>query len=270
MKRKSITKILKLMTLFCLCVVFMTSSSPNGERKNAVKTVVIDAGHGGKDPGCIGHGGEYEKNIALNIALKLGQFLKDSLPNVNVIYTRTDDHFIELWKRADIANKNKADLFISIHCNASTNKSAHGNETYVMGLHKTDDNLNVSKRENQAVTLEDNYQENEEYLGYDPNSEEGHIILSLFQNAHFQQSLMLAENVQTKFKENILMRNLGVKQAGFLVLWKTSMPSVLVETGFLTNPKDYSFLNSHFGQEKTAWSIFKAINHYNLLYSSLD
>lgn len=244
-------------------MVFFSAFRNSKHAKSGVHTIVIDAGHGGKDPGCIGYGKDiYEKDVALGIALKLGQMLKDSVKNVKIVFTRKDDNFVELWERAAIANKNNADVFVSIHCNASTNSSAHGSETFVMGLHKNQGNLAVSKRENAAILLEENYAKNEEYAGFDPNSPEAHIIFSLYQNAFRNQSLQLAESLQADIGKKELRKNLGVKEAGFLVLWKTAMPSILFETGFLTNPDDKLFLRSEYGQKQLAHSLMLAVRSY--------
>lgn len=224
-----------------------------------VKTVVIDAGHGGKDPGC--HGSMInEKEVCLNISLALGALIKEYFPDVKVVYTRKTDVFVELYKRASIANKAKADLFICIHVNAAGSAAAHGAETYVLGLHRTDDNLAVAKRENAAVVLEDNYEEN--YEGFDPNSDEGNIIFSLYQSAYLNQSLEFAGHVQHYFVEHAGRHNRGVRQAGFLVLVKTAMPSVLIETGFATNPAEEKFLASKQGVQKMAESLFMAFARY--------
>lgn len=264
MKRRLIMKQNKLWALLSIAAfVALTAFSPWQHSKSGVRTVVIDAGHGGKDPGCISHGKDiFEKDIALSIALKLGQMIKDSITDVKVIYTRSTDKFVELWERASIANKNNADVFISIHCNASTSSAPHGSETYVMGLHKNEGNLNVSKRENAAIILEDNYEKNEEYAGFDPNSPEAHIIFCLYQNAFRNQSLELAGSVQTYIDKKDLRKNLGVKEAGFLVLWKTTMPSILVETGFLTNPDDKMFLRSDYGQKQIANAVMLSVRDY--------
>jgi len=264
MKRRLFMKQNKLWALLSIAAfVVFTAFGSWQQSKSAVRTVVIDAGHGGKDPGCIGHGKDiYEKDVALSIALKLGQMLKDSVGDIKIVYTRSTDKFVELWERASIANKNNADVFISIHCNASTSSAAHGAETYVMGLHKNEGNLNVSKRENAAIILEDNYEKNEEYAGFDPNSPEAHIIFSLYQNAFRNQSLQLAGSVQTYIGKKELRKNLGVKEAGFLVLWKTGMPSILVETGFLTNPDDKMYLRSDYGQKQLAHAVMLSVRDY--------
>ncbi len=222
-------------------------------------TIVIDAGHGGHDPGCQ-YGGKKEKNITLAIALKLGKIIKENLTDVNVIYTRDDDRFVELWERASIANKNNADFFISIHVNANEKPSAKGTETYTMGLHKTNENLEVAKRENSVVLMENDY--SKRYDGFDPKSPEANIIFSMYQNVHLEQSIRFASKVEKQFKNETKRLSLGVKQAGFLVLWKTTMPSVLIETGFLSNEGERKFLCSDDGQESLANGIFEALKEY--------
>jgi N-acetylmuramoyl-L-alanine amidase len=223
-----------------------------------ITKVVIDAGHGGHDTGCLGSDSR-EKVVALSIALKLGKLIEENHPDVKVIYTRKTDVFVELHQRAHIANNNKADLFISIHCNSGP-KTASGTETFVMGLHKSDDNLHVAKRENSAVLLEKDYLA--KYDGFNPNSPESHIIFSLFQNTFLNQSLLFASKVEDQFKKTALRFSRGVKQAGFLVLYKTTMPSVLIETGFLTNVDEEKFLNAAKGQDKIAECILKAFTDY--------
>jgi len=223
-----------------------------------IKKVVIDAGHGGKDPGCVG-AKITEKKIALDLALKVGAKIKAAHPEIEVIYTRKTDVFLELHERAAVANKSHADLFISIHCNATTNKKVYGTETFVLGLNKAKDNLNVAKRENEAIFFEDDYQEN--YSGYDPNSPEGHILLSFFQNAFLNQSISFAEKVERNFV-NGKRHSRGVKQDGFLVLRHATMPAVLVEAGFLSNLEEEAFLMSDKGQEIIASGIAKAFSNY--------
>lgn len=226
--------------------------------KGKVKTICIDPGHGGNDPGC--HGASvHEKNIALAIGLKLGRLINKYFPEVEVVYTRKTDVFIELHKRAEIANKANADLFICIHCNAGASE-ANGSETYALGLHKTEANLAVAKRENEAVLLEDDYKEN--YKGLDVNSPEGSIIFSYYQSTFLNRSLSFASKCQKYFSVDANRNNRGVKQAGFLVLWKTAMPAVLIETGFLTNRSEEKFLMENEGQETMAMSIFKAFLDY--------
>jgi N-acetylmuramoyl-L-alanine amidase len=248
-----------------LCIVLiMLPAASILEKKSVsqIKTIVIDAGHGGLDPGCNGANEIWEKAVTLSIALKLGKFLEDSLKDVQVLYTRKTDKFVELWERPNLANKNKADLFISIHCNSNTNVTAAGSETYFMGLHKTQGNLDVAKRENASIKYEANYQSNEKYGGFDPNSPEGHIIFTLVQNAFIQQSLRFSTLVENNTAKLSKIKSRGVKQAGFLVLWQTAMPSVLVETGFLTNSADRAYLKTDEGQKNIAKGVYFAIKSY--------
>ena len=245
---------------FCLLLFPIGANKANIFKSSAaIKTVVIDPGHGGHDTGCLGHTRVNEKKVALSIALKLGKYISSNFSDVNVIYTRKTDVFVELEERAAIANRNNADLFISIHCNAASS-SAYGTETYVMGLHKTEGNLNVAKRENSVVKLEQNHEER--YDGMDLNSDEAYIIMSLTQNANLSQSTLLADKIQDQFRERVGLRDRGVKAAGFWVLWRTTMPAVLVETGFLTNPKEEKFLNSDKGQDYIASAMYRAFKEY--------
>ncbi len=243
-----------------ITVLFLPSiqADQNIHRENGLRTIVIDPGHGGHDSGCHG-AGAYEKNVALAVSLKLGKLIEANFPDVKVIFTRKTDVFVELYRRAQIANENKADLFICIHCNSGP-KTAFGAETFVMGLHKSTDNLNVAKRENAVILQEDNYQK--KYDGFDPNSPEANIIFSLYQNAFLDQSLYFADRLQHEFKTYGARHNRGVKQAGFLVLYRTTMPSVLIETGFLTNGEEEKYLKSAAGQQKIANSILKALDTY--------
>ena len=229
--------------------------------KYSIKTVVIDAGHGGKDSGALGRKAK-EKDIALDIALKLGTYIEEFIPEVKVIYTRTTDVFIPLNERANIANKNKADLFISIHLNGNKDSRAYGTETYAMGLHKTEGNLEVAKIENSAILFEEDYTTN--YEGFDPKSSESYIIFSFLQNTFLDQSLNCASFIEKEFKTKALRKSRGVKQAGFLVLWKTTMPSVLIEAGFLTNPREEKYLMSKTGQEYIASAIYRAFKNYKI------
>lgn len=224
-----------------------------------VKRVVIDAGHGGHDPGAVGKSSK-EKDITLSIALKTGKFIEENLTDVQVIYTRSTDVFVELYRRAKIANEADADLFISIHCNANKSTTPYGAETYVMGLHKSEANLAVAQLENASILLEDDY--HAKYEGFDPNSPEGYIFFSMLQNAYLDQSLNLASIIQRHFKDRVNLFDRGVKQAGFLVLYKTTMPSVLIETGFISNAKEEKILASQEGQTYIASAIFRAVKDY--------
>jgi N-acetylmuramoyl-L-alanine amidase len=223
--------------------------------------VVIDAGHGGRDPGSIGRRSK-EKDITLSLALKTGRYIEDKIDGVKVIYTREKDEFIELYKRAEIANKAKADLFISIHCNGLSDKRVRGSETFAMGIHKDAGNLEVAMAENSVITLEDDY--TTRYQGYDPNSSESFIAFSLMQNIYLEQSLNFASFVQSQFRDRVGLRDRGVKQAGFIVLWQTTMPSVLVEAGFISNIEEEKFLTSEKGQDYVASAIFRAFRDYKL------
>jgi N-acetylmuramoyl-L-alanine amidase len=250
----------RLLFIFSVCCILVLTSFNNIPlQKTNITTIVIDAGHGGKDPGCIGSKTK-EKDIALSIALMVGSYIEQKFKDVKVIFTRKTDVFVELYKRAEIANENKANLFISIHCNSNPNTNANGTEVYVMGLNKSQANLDVAKKENGAILKEDHYADM--YDGYDPGSPESNIIFSLFQNAFLDQSLTLASKIQKQFKEKVGMVDRGVKQAGFLVLYKTTMPSVLVETGFLSNPKDEAFLSTNQGRDYIASAIFRAFRDY--------
>lgn len=227
-----------------------------------IKTVVIDAGHGGKDPGNLGTG-RYkarEKEIALDVALRVGSYIEKQFPEIEVIYTRKTDVFIGLNERADIANKAKADLFLSIHCNAFPKVTSNGVETFVLGLHRNQENLQVAKTENSAIFLEDDYKT--KYEGFDPNSAESIIALTIMQSAFLQQSLSLSSYIQKQFRERVGRRDRGVKQAGFLVLRKTTMPSVLIELGFLTNADEEDFLNSENGKAYMSSAIFRGFKEY--------
>lgn len=256
----STVKILSVIILLFTCSSFSNSGPvKQPESLYQLKTVVIDAGHGGHDGGCSGSFSR-EKTVTLSIALKLGKLIEKNYPDVKVVYTRKTDVFIELYERAAIANRNDADLFISIHCNANQSSSPYGTETYVMGLHKTEANLSVAKRENEVVLMEDNYAKH--YEGFNPNDPTAHIIFSLFQHAYMEQSILFASKVEEEFTNTGQRKSRGVKQAGFLVLWKTSMPSVLIETGFLTNSTEEKFLGKEDGQQKIADCIYRAFKSY--------
>ncbi|MBA6154184.1 N-acetylmuramoyl-L-alanine amidase family protein [Gelidibacter maritimus] len=222
--------------------------------------VVLDAGHGGNDPGNVGNGYK-EKEIALNIVLTVGKSLEKH-PNIKVIYTRKTDVFVPLRERAKIANNADADLFVSVHCN-SHNSSAHGTETFVLGLHENQRNFEIAKKENEVIFLEDNYESH--YDGFDPNSPESFIGLTLMQEEYLDQSTQLARLVQDNFTKTLKRNDRGVKQAGFWVLHNTYMPSVLVETGFLTYKPEGAYLNSTKGQNEVALSIYKGLMDYKMI-----
>ena len=251
-------------TLICLLICGATNPYPSSRK---VRVVVIDAGHGGSDPGC--HGlKHFEKDVALSITLKVGKYIEENIKDVKVVYTRKTDVFVPLNEIASHANKNNADLFICIHCNAAVNKQVFGSETYVMGLHKTKGNLEVAKRENASILFEEDYKK--KYEGFDPNSDEANIIFNMYQNAFLEQSLSYASKVQEEFRKNKNLTDKGVKQAGFLVLWKTSMPSVLIETGFLTNAEEEKYLGSQKGQDQIAFAIYKAFKNYKAEVEGYD
>ena len=220
--------------------------------------IVIDAGHGGKDPGRPNKSGIKEKDIVLKIALDLGKKLENS--GNEVIYTRDKDIFLTLRQRANIANDVDADLFISIHCNAFHDSSVYGSETFVYGLHVSDANFNVAKKENEIIFLDDHYQDDQET--YSPTSTESLIGTTLMQEEYLDQSILLASFVQNNFTKNLKIRNRGVKQSGFWVLHNTYMPSILIEAGFMTNPKEGAYLNSKKGQVEISNSIYDAIERY--------
>jgi len=226
----------------------------------SIDKVVIDPGHGGKDPGCLGVFTN-EKTIALGIALKLGKYIKENFNDIEVIYTRKRDDFVESHKRTSLANDNEADLFISIHTNAGP-RTAYGTESYVLGLPETDANIAVSERENLPILLEENY--HEKYNGFNPNLSKASINPQFYQNPFLYQSSLLASKIQKQFKNTLHRRDRGVRQAGFVVLYKTKMPSILIEVGFLTNPCEEKFLSSAKGQYYLASAIFRGFKEYKI------
>jgi N-acetylmuramoyl-L-alanine amidase len=246
--------------LFFLFIVSQSVLSPAyGINNEKGRVIVIDAGHGGKDPGAIGSSSR-EKDIALAIALKTGEYIEKNLKNVTVIYTRKSDTFIELRDRPKIANKANADLFISIHVNWAAAKNVMGAETYVMGPAKDQANLEVAMNENSVMLRETDYKT--KYEGFDPKSSESYIMFSLTQKVYQEQSTDLATRIQKQFRERVNRNDRDVKQAGFWVLFNTKMPSVLVETGFITNPAEEKYLNSKEGQDYLASSISRACRDY--------
>ena len=225
-------------------------------------TVVIDPGHGGRDPGCTSSAA-YEKTINLAVALLLGNLIEQNHADTRVIYTRRNDVFISLDERANIANRNKADLFISIHVNSVKRGNASGAETYTLGLAGSEENLEVAMRENSVILMEDDYLRI--YEGFDPNFAESYIIFELMQSKHLEQSVSLASEIQKSFV-NADRRNRGVRQAGFLVLRKTSMPSVLIELGFLSNRTEERYMVSKEGQRELSRAIYQAFSSYKKDY----
>ena len=250
----------KCVRLFLLILFFVVCPHHSFSQSKETKTfvVVLDAGHGGHDTGNRGSG-YLEKKIALNIVLKIGKKL-EKIPGLKVIYSRKTDVFVELIQRANIANKADADLFISVHCDAFTSSKAFGAGTFVLGLHANDRNFQVAKKENAVIFLEDDYEQN--YDGFDPNDPESVISLILMQETYLDQSIEAASTIQKSFVNNLRRKDRTVKQAGFVVLKYTYMPSVLVETGFFTNSKEGAYLNSTKGQSNMADAIAKAIVNY--------
>ena len=251
------TKFLQLLVLLITGLFFTTMTAAEKIPPADEFVVVLDAGHGGDDPGNRGNG-YFEKDIALNIVLGIGAEL-EKMPGVKVIYTRKTDVFVTLAGRAQIANDAHADLFISVHCNAHGSQ-ASGTETFVLGLHRNEDNLKVAMRENSVIYLEEDYEVT--YDGFDPKSPESYIGLTLMQEEYLDQSILLADFIQKNFTNDLKRPNRGVKQAGFLVLRQTYMPSVLVETGFLTNNAEGKYLNSKKGQSDMSTAIVQAVEQY--------
>jgi N-acetylmuramoyl-L-alanine amidase len=282
------TKLVLLQTL--IVFVFCSFYTPKDEPKRKVKIIVIDPGHGGKDPGCNGVSCK-EKDVALAVSLKFGKLIEENIKDVKVIFTRKTDIFVELEDRAKIANDNNADLFISIHCNAAgkpvmikdkktgkmrpktfknskgktivvetANPAPFGSETYVMGLKNEEGKMKVAQRENSAMLLEDNYET--KYQGFDPNSEESYIIMSNYTSSYVIQSAGLALKIQEQYFKKAGRVDKGVHRQSIWVLWRTSMPSVLTELGYLTNPQEEKFLGSEKGQNYLAACLFRAFRKY--------
>ena len=250
-----------------VAITLLNSSSNYIGPEFKVDVVVIDAGHGGKDTGTRGKK-ILEKDIALKIALKVGHYIEQNVPGVKVIYTRKNDTYLSLDERANIANKAGADLFICIHANSMPGGKATGTETYVMGLHKDESNFEVAKRENSVILMDEDYKER--YEGFDPDSPESYILFSLTQSAYQESSLLFAQKVEDQFKHRVGRHSRGVKQAGFVVLWRTTMPSVLIETGFLSHPTEEQFLAQERGQELIASGIYRAFKEYKSEVESIN
>lgn len=242
-------------------VILMSATLPSTVAEKKF-TVVIDPGHGGSDPGNLGTGRllKTEKDVSLDVALIVGEYIRIHYPEVNIVYTRKSDVFPTLARRVEIANDALADLFISIHCNANDNKSASGAETFVMGLHKSEESLRTAMRENASIYLEKDHEKN--YKGFDPKNPDTYIILSMRENAFLDKSINLAKNVQDQFRTRVGRKDRGVKQAGYYVISFTNMPSILVELGFLTNAEEETFLHSDEGKTYMASAIYRAFKDF--------
>jgi N-acetylmuramoyl-L-alanine amidase len=252
--------------------LMMVSNTVFSQEDIGIKTVVIDPGHGGKDPGAVGVTKIYEKDVALSVSLKLGALIKENHPEIKVVYTRSTDVFIGLAERAKKANSISADLFISVHANAAGNKNAHGAEVWVLGLHKSQAALEIAKKENSSILMEDDH--GAKYQDFNPKDPDAYIGLAMRQNAYLDQSLNLANMVQTKFVTEAKRKDRGVKQAGFMVLYRTTMPSILVELGFLSFGPEEKYLGSDAGQVELANSLYNGFKEYKLkidgVNSSID
>lgn len=248
--------------IFCL-TFFLFGSTPflPDPNNGPIKTIVIDAGHGGKDPGCLGKSHK-EKDIALAIALEVRRLLQENLPGIRVVMTRDDDTFVELHQRAEIARQQKADFFLSIHCNAIANPSIRGGETYILGANPGQESYRTIIAENEAILFEHDHKEM--YGGFDPSTPEGFIYFRLLKNAFRAESAHLATRLQEYYESRIERPVRGVKQGPFVVLWRSGMPAVLTEVGYLTNKEDEAYLGSEVGQLQVANCIYRAIKSYNI------
>ncbi|MDG2264464.1 MAG: N-acetylmuramoyl-L-alanine amidase [Flavobacteriales bacterium] len=250
--------------LLLLAALFVNPLFADDKKKknNTIRTIVIDPGHGGKDSGTMGtkRYTQYEKHIALDISLKLGNYIKEAFPDIEIIYTRKTDVFLELWERTELANEKNADLFISVHCDGFTNPNPSGASVFVMGMSKLKANMDVAMRENSVMYLEDNFKE--KYDGFDPKSPESYIVFSLMQNTFLDQSISIAEKIEDEFANRAKRKSRGVKQAPFYVISRVNMPSILIEAGFLTNPKEEDFLNTELGKDHIASAIFRGFRSY--------
>ena len=249
---------LKVLSIIIISLIISPLYGKKNETKG-LETVVIDAGHGGKDPGAM-VGKIRESEIVLAIALRLGNLIREKIPGVKVIYTRNTDDFVPLFERSVIANKHNADLFISIHANFCAAPAIKGTETYVLGLHRTEDNLNLAKKENGVILLEKDY--STRYEGFNPNLSESYIMFELVQGANIDQSVEFAGILQNTFQKHAQRASRDVRQAGFLVLRETVMPSVLIETGYLSNKAEATYLMSDAGRKTIALAIFNSFKAY--------
>ena len=252
--------------LILLCAIWSALPFATLQAQGRDFTVVIDPGHGGRDPGAVGRKGK-EKNINLNVALKLGNLIQANHKDVRIVYTRQKDVFVTLDKRAQIANNAKADLFISIHTNSvARGRTVRGTETYTLGLHRTDDNLEVAKKENSVILIENDYEQR--YAGFNPNSAESYIIFEFLQDKNMEKSVDFATQIQRQFKHTAKRIDKGVHQAGFLVLRETTMPGVLVELGYISTPDEERYLLSEAGTSDLAKSIYQAFANYKSRHDS--
>ncbi len=247
------------LTFSVFSIILFSSKISEEEPAKGIRTVVIDAGHGGRDSGAVGKKGK-EKNIALAIALKVGEYIEENMPDINLIFTRKNDVFVDLWKRAEIANEVEADLFLSIHVNAHPRTSARGTLTLVLGEHRAEEQFDVAVRENSVILLEEDYETR--YEGFDPTSTESYIMFSLMQKTYKKQSIEFGDYVQDQFRERAQRRDLGVREQGIYVLAQTSMPGVLVETGFISNPDEEKYLMTEYGQDIVASAIYRGFREY--------
>ena len=246
--------------IILLCCLWSALPLTQLKAEGGTFTVVIDPGHGGRDPGAIGKRGK-EKTINLNVALKLGKLIQDNCKDVRIVYTRQKDVFVALDRRAQIANNAKADLFISIHTNSvARGRTVRGTETYTLGLHKTNENLEVAKKENSVILIESDYEQR--YAGFNPSSAESYIIFEFLQDKNMEKSVQLATLIQRQFKQSAKRIDKGVHQAGFLVLRETTMPGVLVELGYISTPDEERYLLSEAGTDALAKSIYQAFVSY--------
>ena len=246
--------------LILLCALWSALPFATIQAQGRDFTVVIDPGHGGRDPGAIGRRGK-EKNINLSVALKLGKLIQDNCEDVRIVYTRQKDVFVDLDRRAQIANNAKADLFISIHTNSvAKGRTVRGTETYTLGLHRTEDNLEVAKKENSVILIENDYEQR--YAGFNPNSAESYIIFEFLQDKNMEKSVDFATLIQRQFKNTAKRIDKGVHQAGFLVLRETTMPGVLVELGYISTPDEERYLLTEAGTDALAKSIYRAFVSY--------
>lgn len=244
-------------------VAFLTSSYfplPRPAADGPIQTLIIDAGHGGKDPGSLGSR-HYEKDLALAIARNLKQIVNENLPHIRVVMTRESDRFVSLGRRASLAQDYRGDFFVSIHCNGSVKNQVHGSSTYVMGINDGEEDDETLVSENESMMMEENYRSLTG--GFEPNSPEAHIYFKLLKNAFRQESIHLADKIQHQYRNRLGRKSYGVKQAPFVVLYMSGMPAVLTETGFITNEAEETFLASETGRSHIASGIYRAIRDYN-------